>query len=287
MRKKPKQSTLDMQLHVRRILAGIRIHLREFKKEMAYKVTVEDALESKHFAVANLDLEVIEVIRKKNDEAQTQSNHELYFQNNEWHQYREEEIQVRGCYLKILARIESGEDFDDIEYDTLTDTGFMEDRDWTNPHWGNYKNRMTKNACFYCACAIFFDGLGDDSTALSYLLLAAEMKGVMSRLAPEANRGKWGAFQSIETASITHKARESEFKKTKKKTSVDANDVKNDDYLIRVNFAKQKWVDLPDWHMRSAVETADKLIKDFKKEVPAKNNLRRLIKVWQKQQLKN
>jgi hypothetical protein len=113
------------------------------------------------------------------------------------------------------------------------------------------------------------------------------MKGVLSRLVPEASRAEWATHHRIETASITHKISQSKLKKNTKKTSVDANEAKNDDYLIRVNFAKQKWIDLPGWHTRSSIETADKLIKDFKKLVPAKNNLRRFIKVWQKQHLKN
>ena len=255
------------------ILDNLSSYIEEYKKEIANSFPLEDALENKDLKEERLDPEFINTIRKKiKDE---EFGKELYYKNDVWHQFLVESVEINDCFEKILARIYAGENMDDLEDELVSFIGGMDDRDWVNPHWENYKNRIIKNVCFYCACSIINEEIGAPIQAIQNLLQAAEITGVASRLGPEVGRYMLRGYRHIDVAQISQKL----FKKIGKENSTDANIAKNNKYSVKVKFATDKWLEMPEWHLRTAGDTADKLIKEFKKLVPAKDSLIRLISV--------
>jgi len=255
------------------ILDNLSGYIEEYEREIAYISRIAESLEHYDPEGVELDRELLIEIRKKIEDEQSQK--ELYFKNNEWHQYIEDKVEINDCFEKILARIYAGESMDDLECEIVSSIGGMDDRDWVNPDWGNYKNRIVKNACFYCACSMVNEQIGAPIQAIQDLLQAAEITGSASRLGPEVYRSIFSSTHRFEGAKIAQQGLE----KTRRVNSEDGNIKKNRNHAAKMQFAKEKWLEMPELHDRTAGEIADKIIAEFKKSVPAKDTLRRLISV--------
>jgi len=255
------------------ILDNLSNYIEEYEREIAYISLLSDSLENNDPEGVELDREVVIEIRKKIEKEQSQK--ELYFKNNEWHQHIEGKVEINDCFEKILARIYAGESMDDLEYELVSSSGGMDDRDWVNPHWQNYKNRIVKNACFYCACSIVNEEIMAPIQAIQNLLQAAEITGSASRLAPEVYRSIFSSAHHFEGAKITHQRLE----KTRRINSKEGNIKKNENYAAKMKFAEDKWLEMKELHNRTAGDAADKIIAKFTKLVPAKDALQRLISV--------
>lgn len=271
------RQTIDIHSYVWDILDRLNDHIDNYKAERLVKQSPEDAMK---WLGVDLHPEILKVIHQSLEDKETRK--EMDFKDGKFIQYLEEEVGVYDCFETMLARITCGEDVEDIECELDIGNGSMENRDWVNPHWENYKNRVIKLTCFYCACATLYEDCKQYHLAVEYLMRASEVNGIASRLPVEVSRNQWTVFERVEGATTAHQKNLS----VRKKTSENANAIKSADYLAKVEYAKQKWIELPTWHSRFASETADKLIKEFSKSVPAKDKLVRLISEWKQQSKK-
>jgi hypothetical protein len=142
-------------------------------------------------------------------------------------------------------------------------------------------------ACYYGVMSVAFYEAGDLEQTTHYLIKAGEVHGMTYRLRPETRTAKQVLKQTTnEVEELWGHKYQILKKKTSKKISQKANAIKSAEYSAKIEFAKQRWLELPAWHDRTAKDTADKIIKEFSKSVPAKGRLSRLISEWKQQSKK-
>jgi hypothetical protein len=157
-----------------------------------------------------------------------------------------------------------------------------------NEKIGVYKTLtlLIELACYYGVMSTEFYEDGNLEQADHYLIKAGEVHGMIYGLHREKRTAKQALIQTSKKVEESWGLRNQMITtKVAKRKSQKANTIKSAEYSKRVEFAKQKWIELPAWHSKPAGSTADKLIKEFGKSVPAKDKLARLISDW-KQQLK-
>lgn len=145
-------------------------------------------------------------------------------------------------------------------------------------------NRLVELASFYRVMSTASHENGELEQTCHYLIKAGEVHGMIFRLQFELRTARRAGRQAAKEAEVLWGHRYQIVKTNiAKRKSKKANSVKNAEYEQKIEFAKQEWIALSNWHNKSARSTAEKLIKTHGKKVPGKDKLARRISEWKQQ----